>query len=75
MFEHEQEIVDVLLSEDNNFQRLYNKHTQLNEKVDEASSGVPTVDEYTLEDMKKKKLLLRDQMAAIISQYKQTVLN
>ncbi len=75
MFEHEQHIVDTLLSEDSNFKRLYHKHAELNEKVDAANSKSTTVDDYHLEDMKKRKLLLKDQMAAIISQYKQTTLN
>ena len=72
MFEHEQDIVDTLLSEDSNFQRLHSKHTELNRQVDEANTGAgaPSLDERALEEMKKKKLQLRDQMAAIISEYK-----
>ena len=70
MFEHEQHIVEALLSEDKNFQRLYSKHTELNRQVDDANSGAPSVDERKLEELKKRKLSLRDQMAAIINQYK-----
>ncbi|MGI9228573.1 MAG: YdcH family protein, partial [Gammaproteobacteria bacterium] len=62
----------VLLAEDSNFQRLYSKHTDLNQQVDEASSGTGSVDDSTLEEMKKKKLLLKDQLAAMIDKYKRT---
>ena len=72
MFEYEQDIVNTLLSEDDSFKRLFNKHGELNNKVDEANSGVHPLDDFALESMKKEKLMLRDQMAAIIANYKQT---
>ncbi|OGT81942.1 MAG: hypothetical protein A3G96_06280 [Gammaproteobacteria bacterium RIFCSPLOWO2_12_FULL_52_10] len=71
MFEHDQEIVDSLLSEHNDFKRLYDKHVQLKQKVKEANLGTQPMDDYALEKLKKEKLLLKDRMATIIENYRQ----
>ena len=75
MFEYEQEIVNVLLSENENFKRLHSRHGELKEKVKDANSGVAPLDGYVLDNLKKEKLYVKDQMAAIISQYRQNRLN
>ena len=75
MFEYEQEIVNVLLSENENFKRLHSRHGELKEKVKDANSGVAPLDGYALDNLKKEKLYVKDQMAAIISQYRQHRLN
>lgn len=71
MFEHDQEIVNSLLHEDDDFKRLYDKHTQLKQRVIEANIGTQPLDDYTLEKLKKEKLLLKDRMASIIENYRQ----
>jgi len=71
MFEFEQEIVDSLLGEDEDFKRLYEKHEELKQKVKEANIGVQAVDEYSLGNLKKEKLLLKDRMANMIAGYRQ----
>lgn len=70
MFEHEQEIVEALLHENEEFARMYKKHNHLKNQVHEANIGTFAVDDFTLEDMKKQKLRLKDQMAAIIQDYR-----
>ena len=75
MFEYEQEIVKTLLNENENFKRLHARHGELKEQVNSANSGALVVDAYALDAMKKEKLLLKDQMAAMISEYRQTGLH
>ena len=70
MFEHDQEVVNSLLSGDNNFRRLYDKHAVLKSKVREANEGSIGVDEFSLEELKKEKLNLKDRMSEIIEDYK-----
>jgi len=70
MFEHEQRIVDTLLNESHDFKRLYSKHHDLKSKVHEAHIGTLPLDDYSLENMKKEKLLLKDQMAGMIRDYR-----
>lgn len=72
MFEHDHDIVNYLLTEDNNFKHLHDKHVQLKRRVNEAHEGVEDIDEFTLENMKKEKLMLKDKMAAIIEDYRRT---
>ena len=66
MFEHDQDTVDQLLTTDDRFRRLYDKHRDLNVKVDEVNSGSAAMEHFELETLKKEKLILRDRMQAII---------
>ena len=75
MFEYEQEIVNALLSESENFKRLYSRHGELKEKVKNANSGAEPLDGYELDNLKKEKLFVKDKLAAMISQYRQSHLN
>jgi uncharacterized protein len=70
MFEYEQSVVDTLLTEDDGFRRLYDKHNELKQQIHEAHIGTLPLDDFTVEKMKKQKLLLKDQMAAIIKDYR-----
>ena len=66
MFEYDRATVDTLLNADDGFRRLYNKHSVLNAKVDQAQAGKAPMDDSQLELLKKEKLLLRDRMQAMI---------
>lgn len=70
MFEHDQEAVNALLNENRNFRRLYDKHGQLKRAVEEAHEGHVNGEGVSLEELKRRKLDLKDQMAAIIADYK-----
>lgn len=72
MFEYDQHIVNSLLSENNDFKRLYDKHDELKQRVDEANSGALPIDDFSLEKMKKEKLLLKDKMAMMIENYRRS---
>lgn len=72
MFEFDQEIVDSLLAENSDFRRLYDKHVELKQRVKDANLGTDPIDDYSLENMKKEKLLLKDRMAHIIEDYRRS---
>lgn len=72
MFEFEQDIVNTLLTEDGNFRRLYDKHHALKERVSHVNAGEEPLDDLSLETLKKQKLMLKDQMATMIEQYRRT---
>jgi len=72
MFEFEKEIVDSLLNENQDFKRLYEKHSQLKRRVDNVHEGAEVMDDLSLETLKKEKLYLKDKMAALIEDYRQT---
>ena len=70
MFEYDQEIVQHLLTANQNFKELYKKHTELKEKVRSAEIGELPLDDLTLGSMKKEKLLAKDKMASLIEDYR-----
>ncbi len=71
MFDQDQELIAHLLNDSNDFRRLYNKHDDLKKTVQEAHEGNISVDEFTLETLKKQKLFLKDQMSKIMEEYRQ----
>ena len=70
MFEYDAEIVNQLLSDDKAFQRLYTRHTELKEKVHDAEIGVLPLDDDSLGEMKKEKLLTKDKLSSMIEDYR-----
>nr|CRH04649.1 conserved protein of unknown function [Candidatus Magnetococcus massalia] len=67
MFEDQLQAVQDLISNNPEFKALHDKHQELKDQVSELSYG--PVDDVTLEKLKKEKLLLKDQMAAILAQH------
>ena len=72
MFEYDQDIVNFLLNESNDFRRLYNKHDDLKRTVQEANEGHISVDEISLEGLKKEKLYIKDCMSLMIEDYRRS---
>ncbi|RME33153.1 MAG: DUF465 domain-containing protein [Gammaproteobacteria bacterium] len=66
MFESDHSVVQRLLDSNDEFRRLYEKHSELNSRVDQANAGLLVMDDTELENIKKQKLHLRDQMYRII---------
>ena len=70
MFEYDNEIVESLLSENKDFERLYTKYGELKRRVSQANTGAEPVDELSLEQLKKQKLKVKDRMTELISDYR-----
>ena len=71
MLEVDQETLEKLLAENSEFKKMYQRHAELNEKVDRAGHGELGLCDETVTDMKKEKLALRDRMMAIIQHSQQ----
>ena len=69
MFEYEQDAVQALLKADDRFQELYSQHAALKIQVHEAEIGVHPMDDLTLNQLKRQKLLAKDKMAHMIQKY------
>ena len=69
MFENDQGTVDTLLSQNDEFRRLYDKHTVLKSQVQDANGGAISMEQLAHEELKKEKLSLKDQMAVMIKDY------
>lgn len=71
MFSEDQDIVDKLLADNEEFKLMYQRHQALNKKVDKAAIGEIPLSDDSVHELKKEKLLLKDRMAEIIKDYKQ----
>lgn len=71
MFEFDQDAVDALLVDSAKFRWLYDKYSALKSKVHDVNAKEVPLDQYGLETLKKEKLLLKDQMAVMIKEYRQ----
>jgi len=69
MFENDQGTVDTLLSQNDEFRRLYDKHTVLKSQVQDANGGAISMEQLDIEELKKEKLSLKDQMAVMIKDF------
>lgn len=71
MPESSETVKEVLLQENEEFQRLAQKHEELEERLTFLSGKIFLSDEEKLEEvtLKKKKLALKDKMAALIRNY------
>ncbi|MEZ5460041.1 MAG: YdcH family protein [Steroidobacteraceae bacterium] len=69
MFENDHSVVETLLQSDDAFRRLYDKHADLNARVDEVTAGDAPMEELELEALKKEKLLLADRMQNMIRDF------
>lgn len=69
MFEDQQrDAVEALMKADAEFRRLYQRHKELNSKVDNAEIGVLPVDDMTLTSMKKEKLHIKERLQSMWDQ-------
>ena len=68
MLDVDQETLNRLLAENDAFRSMYQRHAELNKKVDKAGRGEIPLSDNTLAEMKKEKLALKDRMTEIIHQ-------
>lgn len=66
MFEHRQDQVQEMLKSSDEFRAIYNRHQMLDRQVTAAEEGQEPMDDVTLVQLKKKKLLAKDQLARIL---------
>lgn len=68
MFEHRRDQMEVLLKENEDFRRLYNRHQQLEKRVTAAENGTAPMEDLALNSMKREKLQAKDQLARMMDQ-------
>jgi uncharacterized protein YdcH (DUF465 family) len=67
MFEDDSEIFNNLLNENNDFKRLYSKHEELEQRLEQAYSKR---DDSTLGNLKKEKLYVKDKMTTLLENHR-----
>ncbi len=66
MFEHRQEVMEKLMKESEDFRRIFNRHQQLDKRVNEAELGTAPMEDLALNQLKKEKLLAKDKLAYLM---------
>ena len=66
MFEHRRDQMDLMMKENENFRRIYNRHQALDKQVTAAELGTAPMDDLALNKLKKEKLLAKDKLANLM---------
>ena len=70
MFHENRNVVTKLKVENGHFAKLFEKHNELDDKVTAAENGSDHISDIDCEILKKEKLKLKDEMYAMILEYK-----
>ena len=66
MFPEYRDLISKLKTEDRHFERLFDQHNELDEKITEMEKRVSLTGEQEIETLKKKKLALKDEIYQIL---------
>jgi uncharacterized protein YdcH (DUF465 family) len=66
MFEHRQEVMEKLLKESEDFRRIFNRHQELDKRVEQAELGTAPMEDLALIKLKKEKLWAKDRLANLM---------
>lgn len=71
MFDEENDSTAIksLLSENEEFRKLYNRHRELDKRVTAAEIGGQPMEDLALARLKKEKLWTRDKMTELLNRY------
>ncbi len=67
MFEHRQDQMEQLLKNSAEFRAIYNRHQELDRRVADAEEGARPMDDLSLSQLKKKKLMAKDQLERLMT--------
>ncbi|NPA55661.1 MAG: DUF465 domain-containing protein [Epsilonproteobacteria bacterium] len=70
MLHEYRDIISKLKVEDAHFAKIFDRHNELDEIVQEVEEGRKAMDDFELEKLKKEKLKLKDEAYAMIIKYK-----
>lgn len=69
MFPEFRELITQLKSEDAHFSRLFKKHNELDQKIKNIESYVEIGTQMEVEQLKKEKLHLKDEIYALLKKH------
>ena len=68
MFERQQNKMDELIKDNEDFRRIYNRHQELDKRVTAAELGTAPMEDLALNKLKKEKLWVKDKLAVFMSE-------
>ena len=67
MFERQQNKMDELIKENEDFRRIYDRHQELDKRVTAAELGTAPMEDLALNQLKKEKLWVKDKLAVFMA--------
>jgi uncharacterized protein YdcH (DUF465 family) len=71
MFPEYRDLITQLKNSDHHFTRLFDKHNDLDQKIKNMEDHISPGTQEEIETLKKEKLLLKDQLYAILKKHEQ----
>jgi uncharacterized protein YdcH (DUF465 family) len=66
MFPEYRDLISALKGRDPHFSRLFHRHNALDQEIKNMETGAAPADDMAIEQLKKEKLLLKDQIYLIL---------
>ncbi|WP_144154610.1 YdcH family protein [Paraburkholderia sp. BCC1885] len=66
MFPEYRDLISRLKTNDAHFARLFERHNELDHQIRNMETGVTPADHLAIETLKRQKLLLKDQLYAVL---------
>ena len=70
MFHEYREEISSLKAQNAHFEKIFNKHNELDKKIMNAENGLEPLSNIEIENLKKQKLRLKDEVYMMIMEYK-----
>lgn len=66
MFEHNQDLMEEMIKDNEDFRRNYHRHQELDKRVTAAELGTAPMEDLALNQLKKEKLWIKDKLAGLM---------
>ncbi|CBG39369.1 YdcH family protein [Helicobacter mustelae] len=70
MFHEYRNEITKLKGSNAHFEKIFNEHNELDQKIKNAEDGIEVMGNLEIESLKKQKLRLKDEVYAMIMEYK-----
>ncbi|MCE3038960.1 YdcH family protein [Helicobacter anatolicus] len=70
MFHEHREEITTLKGQNAHFEKIFNEHNALDQRIQNAASGIEMLSNIEIENLKKQKLRLKDEIYAMIMEFK-----
>lgn len=72
MFHEYREEIAKLKVQNAHFEKIFNEHNDLDQKIQNAANGIEVASNLEIEKLKKQKLRLKDEVYAMIMEFKKS---
>ncbi|MDR2871812.1 MAG: DUF465 domain-containing protein [Xanthomonadaceae bacterium] len=72
MFPEYRDLISKLKRSDRYFEKLFERHNELDHKISNLETGIEVDTSVSIEDLKKEKLKLKDEMLIVLQRHDST---